>query len=387
MSYRIEIFETTGISTIRTVLYEGEFTVEDWGHRINAPARMSFNMHRSHTKATDENLRKFRRARLLRWNGSTFAPEWLGYIEADKYIGARRHVICAGTLQFFTKRHTGAAEVFNGAGSTEAFGLLTDTNTNDGVTGVSAGTGGVSSTRDLTLDSVDILSAWEELAMAHDAEFEINTDSQLNFVSSLGTDKSSLVTLVYRKDGQPGTNLDEIEFGEDARDMANKIIGYNSAGLTSEYTHPDSPSEYGDSTNDLILIERKLFESANDQPTLDALTEAYGKQRAYPITDFRLIPSLESKKFNPVTGERVLSGIEFGDVSVGDLVSVEIVTPNRTIEAVKRVVEVFVTVDENGKETPRYTLSEAGVFVTASMLNAAELRDVKRRISLVESLL
>src|SRR5690606_6818432 len=133
-----------------------------------------------------------------------------------------------------------------------------------------------------------------------------------------------------------------------------------------------------------VLIERKTFNEANDQDTLDAMTAAYLTQRSKPITDFRVVPTLASKKVHPYSGARTLSGLEYGDVVVGDLVTVTITTENSTISTAKRVAEIVVEVDENLLETMRFTLSESGVFVTSSMLDGAEIDDLKRRIKELE---
>jgi hypothetical protein len=366
-------------STVEETLYSPEITVRGWTDRINGPGKMTFSMHKHHPSATDANLLLWRPVRLYRRSGAMQAV-WFGFIMAKREIGEEIQVVCEGGLRIFSKRYTGANEQFNGQGSTEAFGLLSDTNTTDGATGISQGTGGVTTTKDITLDSVQILRALEELAAAHGAEFRVNADAELDFVPSLGTDQSEALELIFRRDGQPGSNVLSIEIAEEGEPMANKIIGTSSvgAGLTSTYTHPTSLDTYP------VLIERKAFNHANDQGTLNALTEAYGLQRGLPIPDFQAMPATATKKFNPLTGTRELSGLDYTDVSVGDLVTITIVTENRNESVTKRIAELIVDVDQNMKETMRFTLSEAGIFVTESYLASTDYRDVKRRLAEIE---
>lgn len=383
MSYRIQLGTTTGISTVTATLFSPDIRVKSWSKRINAPGRMVFSMHKANAKATETNLRPYRRVRLLRKTRdgtATYEAVWLGYIEAVKQVEDEIEALCMGMLQLFKKRYTGAAETFNGQGSTEAFDLLTAANAT-GATGIAGGTGGVTSTRSLTMDSKEMLSAWEELARAHGAEFEIDEDGAFNFVSALGTDQSSVIMLTYRQDGAPGTNLNTIEWGEDGKDMANKVIGITSAGggLTSTDDDETSQTTYG------VLVERKTFDEAQAQGTLDSMTTAYLTQRANPLTDLIVEPSLASQTYNPLTNERTVTGIQYDDVSLGDLISVNIITPNRTVSTTKRIAEVSVDVDENLNERMRLTLSASGVFITAAYLDAHTIDDVKRRIKELEA--
>jgi hypothetical protein len=352
-------------------LYTPSITIEGWSKRINAPGRLVFSMNKYHPSATDELLKLWRPVRLYR----SGAAEWFGFMLAKREIGDEVQVVCEGGLRIFTKRYTGADERFNGQGSTEAFGLLSDTNADDD-TGITQGTGGVTSTKDITLDSVQILRALEELAGAHGAEFEVDADAKLNFVPSLGSDKSETLELIFRRDGQPGSNVLQLDIAEEGEPMANKVIG-TTASLTSTFTHPTS--DYP------LLIERKAFNHANDQGTLDALTEAYCNQRAFPIPDFQAIPVTETRKFNPITGQRELSGLSHEDASVGDLVTVTVVTENRNYSVVKRIAEITVDIDENMNERMRFTFTKAGVFVTESYLAATEYRDIKRRLAEIEA--
>jgi len=61
-------------------------------------------------------------------------------------------------------------------------------------------------------------------------------DAAFNFVPSLGTDQSAVVTLTYRQDGAPGTNVNAIEWGEDGKDMAKPSHGkHDGRGRTDEH--------------------------------------------------------------------------------------------------------------------------------------------------------
>lgn len=380
--YRIKVYSITGSGTGKLF---SQATVVLWSKRINAPGRFTFTLPYGSVDATPTNLQKYKRVKLFRKKRDGTGEHevvWYGYVEDHKRTSSGEiTVFCVGALQLFRKRYTAEDEQFNGQGSTEALGLLSDTNSNDGDTGITAGSGGVTGTKDVQETGyVDVLKAWEDLAAAHTAEFEIDDAGAFNFVDSLGSDKSSTVTLEFRRDGTPGGNLVDFEEGELGRDMANKVIGTSTAGggLTSTKDDATSQTTYG------VLIERKQFNEAQDQSTLDAMTQSYLTQRAEPIQDFQVVPDLARKKFN-VDGTRTVSGIDVGDVAVGDLVSVEIVTENQSITSAKRIAEIIVNVDENNNEVLRYTLTKSGVFITARYLDAAESEDIRRRLQHVEA--
>jgi len=117
------------------------------------------------------------------------------------------------------------------------------------------------------------------------------------------------------------------------------------------------------------------------------MTQSYLSQRANPATDLRIEPTLGSLKFNPVSGSRSLSGLSYGDVTVGDLVTVDILTANRTISATKRIAEMKMFVDRDGKESMQLILTESGVFITASYLDADEIEEMKRKIKEYEQVI
>lgn len=368
-------------ANVEETLHTPIINVKGWSDRINAPGKMVFYMNKNHAEATDDNLRLWKNIRLYRRKRDGTAEMeavWYGVIIAKREVGEYIEVLCHGALRIFVKRYTGASETFTGQGSTEAFGLLSDANVT-GNTGVTEGTGAVTATLDLTLDHVEMLRAFEQIHSATGGEFEVDPLGALNSVQSLGSDKSATVELIFRRDGQEG-NLISYEIAEDGEPMANRIIGTSTAGggLTSTYNHPTSTDDYP------VLVEYKAFNQAQDQTTLDALTEAYGLQRGLPIPDFRAVPATAVKKFNTITGEREISGLQYGDIVVGDLVLVTVITPNRNESVAKRVAEVIVDVDENLNEEFRFTLTEAGVFVTERYLDDNEMRDIKTRIQEIE---
>lgn len=387
--YRLEIYASTGTSTTQEVLFTPEFLVKGWSHRINAAGKLVFSIEKSHVKATRENFRKYRQVKLFRRprSGGAMVSVFYGYMEAERDLGDRKEIVCMGMLDFFKKRLTGSNENFNEQGSTEAFGLLSDTNTNDGPTGVTSGPGGVTSTKDLTMDQETVFSAWERMAAAHEAEFEISPDGVFDFVSSLGSDKSSTIELNFRTDGSPGSDVENIEMGEDAKDMYTQIIGVSSAGGGLSYTYDDTTaqSDYGDGTNDLILIEKRSFNEANDLDTLTSLVTSYGSQISNPLTEIRLQPILSRKTYDPISNTRPFRGVDYDDLEVGDLITANIITRNETISETKRIAELTVRVDDTGKENLVFTLAKSGVFVTAAFLDDTEIEDLKERIKVLEN--
>lgn len=383
--YRLDILNTTG-SSISTVLFAPDVTVERWSKRINAPGRMVFAMHANDPKATDEALQVYRRVRLYRQRRDGqggFQAVWYGYVEEKNESDGRIEVSCAGPLQLFKKRYAAKDEVFNGEGSTEAFGLLSDANS-QGATGIAQGTGGVTTTRDVKAQGdVDMLRAWELLAQAHGTEFEIDDDGNFNFVPSLGSDKSGSIHLIFRRDGRPGTNVIGFERGESGADMGNRVIGKSTAGsgLTSTQNDATSQTAYG------LLVVTKQLNEAQDQTTLDSMSSALLTQIANPLTDFRLQPEMAAQKFNVLTGQRAMKGLQYTDVVAGDLVKVTTVTENRSVTEVKRIAEIAMDVDEEGMERLSLTLSKSGVFITAGYLDASRVQEMTRKIQAIESVL
>lgn len=383
--YRIKLFGNTGAGDPVTTFARAKMI--GWSHRINAPGQMTFSLPWDDPQATDSYLQKYRAIQMLRktTDGTrTYVEEWGGYIEAHKRVDDSIEVYCQGTLQFFRHRYTDANQTFTGEASADASDLLDQTNGSDGDTGVTFGAGGVTTTQNIKIDAQDILRAWEQMGLATGGEFEIDPSRVFNFVPLLGEDKSSIVTLIFKRDGSSGSNMSAIDDGEDGADMANKVIGFSSAsgGLTSTKQNLTSQATYG------VLVERKQFDYAQDQATLDAMTQTYVDQKSNPITDFRVSPILSQKRFNTLTGDRHLTKLKYDDISVGDLVSVKIKTRNKTVNTAKRIAEIIVNVDENGAEKILYTLSQAGVYITASMFDGfREIQELKRQVKEIQGVL
>lgn len=380
--YRLDLYSTDGL-TRDAALFSPDIAVERYSKRINAPGTLVFSIKATNPKATESNLRLFRRVRLYRQSrdGSGYAPVWFGYILEKNELDGRVEVVCDGMLGFFTKRFTTDSETFTGEGSSEAFGLLSDANTDD-ETGVSQGTGGVTTTRSVTAQGrIDLLKAWELLAQAHDAEFEIDDSGAFHFVPVLGSDQSATVHLRFHRDGKPGTNLNAIQIGDSGKDMANRVFGLSSAGYSYQYDDPTSQATYG------LLTTVKQFNEAQDLATLTTMTTAYGTQVSNPPPYFQINPTLASKKVHPRTGERTMSGLDYGDVSVGDLITVTTITENRSETAAKRIAEVEMTVDENGQEQMALTLTEAGIFIAAGYLDVNRIDDLATRVRQIENVI
>lgn len=378
--YTLRLYDITGQTVQATI---ADAAIQSWSKRINGPGRLIYTLPVDSPHATAAKLQKYKRIKLSRRKEDGSGDDedvWYGYIEAHKRTNpAEFTVFCASPLELFKRRYTAKNETFTGQGSTEAFGLLSDTNSLDD-TGITAGTGGVTSTKNVKATGYkDILGMWGDLAKAHGAEFDITESGLLRFVSSLGSDKTATVTLIYRTDGQPGTNVDGLEEGEDGAPLRNRIIGINSAGtLTTTQEDATSQTTYG------VLQEVKVFNEAQDQNTLDSMAQDHLAQNKAPTPDFGAMPILAFKKFNVITGTRTISGFQYGDVVPGDLITCNIVSGSQSISGSKRVVEIMVEVDANGKETVQYTLGESGVFVSVTSLGGSAPAEFERRVLALE---
>ncbi len=382
--YRISLHDIVGTELPEKFLFSAKPT--SWSKRINAAGRMIFTMPRWGSETTDSNLQKYKRVKLWRKkrDGSgEYAAVWVGYIESHKAVDdSSIEVLCPGMLDYFRKRDAGDTRAMTGQGSTEAFDLLDDTNSDD-TTGVTQGTGGVTTTKNITATKIDVLRAWELLAQAHVAEFEINESFVFNFIDSLGTDQSSVINLVFRRDGTPGNTVLNYEDGEDGRDMANRIIADTAAGGGHTTTVDDAASQaiYG------VLTERVTIGEANDAGTLGSMASQLLTQRASPIRDNLLQPIMAEKRLNVITGEERVVGLDVSDFSIGDLVNTRIITENITISnETRRIAEFSVGISENGKEIVAFTLTEAGVFVTAAALDFEQERENRRLIKQLQAL-
>ena len=381
--FALELCQTTGFENVETKLYSPVIHVRRWSERINAPGKLFFTIPKRHKKANEDLLRHKRRVRLLRQNPRTeaYTAIWTGFIQDWRDVDAEREVLCDGMLQAFADRTTANNEVFNGQGSTEAFDLLSATNT-AGATGITAGTGGVTTTRHVEMQGRQkVLYAWERIAQAHSAEFRITPQATLDFVSSLGSDQTSVIHIVYREDGEPNKNLADFQYALLGKNLINKVYG-KAGTLSTTQSDTDSITKYG-------LQERSVsFAEAKSQTTLDEMASNWLSQRATPAPDFRVEPQLVRPLFNPQTGTRDLTGLDYSDISLGDLVKTTIITNNQTSQEVtKRIAEIVVNVDQQGNETMQWTLTDAGVFVTASWLSLTESSELKNRIKTLESLL
>src|SRR5262249_32002700 len=147
--FRIAILPITGSGTPLTTFLEGEANVQGWSKQISAAGKFTFSVPMANTKATTANLQEYLRVRLYRQrrDNGNFDPVWFGYIQATKMNEPYIDVECTGMLDLFNKRYTHATQAFSGQGSTNAFSLLSQTNSEDGNTGITAGAGGVTTTQ------------------------------------------------------------------------------------------------------------------------------------------------------------------------------------------------------------------------------------------------
>ncbi len=379
--YTLRLLNITGSSVVAT-LHDAKLV--SFSKRINGPGRLVYKLPAGSRNASITRLQKYQRVRLdRRKQDGTDQDEavWYGYVEAHKREDPAEYTVyCAGMLQLFAHRYTAKDEAFTGQGSTEAFGLLSDTNANDGDTGIVSGSGGVTTTRDVKATGrKDVLSMWGDLADAHKAEFEITDAGVFNFVQSLGSDKTGTsLVLRYRTD-EPGSTVERLAEGEDGGPIRNKVIGTNSDGtLTSIKQDAASQAKYG------VLVEVKVFPEAQDQTTLDALTQAHLDQVKEGVPDFGTRPIMAERKPGVISGSLATQGFQFGAVVPGDLLRCDLVSESQTVQANKRVVEIMVDVDENLKERVQYTLGEPGVFVSVTSLGNTAADDVQMRLLRLE---
>jgi hypothetical protein len=381
--YRVCILNFNGTAAITTIFNP---VVHGWSKRINAPGPMTFSIPAADPKANRTVLQQYNQVELHRRkdDGTGFETVWTGYVMQTKRNGPQLDVICNGLLGIYRKRMTNAGQTFAGQGSTDAFDLLAQANAS-GSTGVTAGTGGVTTARNTQANGrIEVFRAWEMIAQACGGEFEITDDRAFRFVPTLGQDKTTTI-LRLRKEGKPGSNVVAVELGASGEPMVNRLHASSSTfdGAGSSITVNDTASQ----TIYPVLEEARQFNEAGDADTLLAMAQSYLSQRANPITDYRLQPVMSRKSFDILTGQQVVSGFKIGTFSVGDLVTCDILTENEELNEVRRIAEIQVSIGDDGLETVLFTLSKAGIFVTADYLDAGEISDLRRRVRELEQLL
>lgn len=382
MEYRISIHSITNEQPPEKTLFNAK--VEGWSKRINSPGKMVFRVPKTDTTIdVDVDLQSQKRVTLWRKErraGLVFERVWHGYILSRNLIGDEHQVICVGMLQLLEDRPTPAAWAMNGEGSVEAEALLDEIN-GEFDTGITFGTGDVTTTQDVVADEITTLAALESLARAHNAEFEVDDLGQLNFVESLGTDKTA-ITLQFRRDGAENNNVRDFEDGEDGESLATRIIGFNDTLTSTQDSAAPIMNKYG------LLVDKVRIDEANDQPTLDAITASILAQREKPASANKIIPLPVAQIFNTVTGARQVIGLQYEDFQLGDLYTFDIVTEQRDEEGItRRIAEIEVQVDEeSADEIIILTLSEAGVFITANLVDLSQPREIKRRVKQLEAL-
>lgn len=373
--YTLRLLDITGTSVQATIT---DATILRWADLMNGPGPMVYTVPFDSQHAREYYLQKYKRLELSRSKHDGSGEDevvWFGFIDAHKRLSpAEITVFCEGIPQLFLARFTAKDETFPGPASDEAFDLLEDTN-DDYETGISTGDGGVASTLDVKAEGRKaVLGMLEEMREAHGAEYRFQLDRTLDFVPQIGEDKSDTVTLVYRTD-EPGSNVEEFADGEDGKPLRNRIIGENpDLALESIKTDTDSRDTYG------LLVDVVTFREAQDQPTLEALTQAHLDRTKLPAPAFEAVPILARKEFDIVTNGYVLTGFQYGVASPGDIVGCEIVSAGKSVTTDRRVVEVNVEV-EDGKERVTFTLGDPGVFVVTG---GGEVEAVKARLLALE---
>ncbi len=390
--FRIVVYNNTGTTPIATLFRP---IIRSWGKKNSDYGEMIFSLPISDTAANATNLQLYRQVDLLRRkrDGSPgYAIAWSGHIMQTKRNGPVIDVLCAGHLHIFTKDVTTNDQTFTGQAQADIGTLLSTRNASDsgnGDTGITMGTATVTTTNSTKSQGrYDLLRAFQMILDANNGEMEVDDARKLNIVPTLGSDKSAIVTLKFRRDAVPGVNCITTELGEDGAPMINRCYGYTSGGAGYTSTKNSTTNQIPNGLRYPILTEQKQFNEAQSQAALDAMTQRYVDQRANPITEYKIQPEGAKLVLDIVTGEKKIAGLQYEDLVIGDLVNCDIVTENQTVQETRRIAQIDVLVDEQGQETILYTLSKAGIFVTADYLAGADpIGELKRRLREIEAVL
>lgn len=417
--FRLDVYPATGDRTIITSFFTPDMTILNWSKRVSDAGTMTFSMPAFSTKATETNLKMYNQVRLWRRSRRTgeYLKVWTGYIEAKQQFDDTIEVLCVGMVKLLEKRLTTSS-------TAQDVNTTLNTMNTDAPTGITVGNITATGTADLDTGFSSIRTIIDRYADGANAEYEIDDEFAFNFVPLLGSDQSSIYTLVFRRDGSPGNTVQEVELGEDGERMVNRLTGvshnvtnfgeyqiaydhatstydsddsldtYDRTAITQSGSETkiilncvDSQVDYGYDNERFIIEEYASFDDATTFQTLQSMADDFVNQRKIPLSQYRIKPELIRRAFDPASGGRqvIESLLDYNDVSVGDLITVQVRTENQVIDDTRRITEITVTVNEELEEEMRFTLTQAGVRLTAVLAERKEVEELQRRIALLES--
>ena len=355
--YRIDILDKdfNALTTIwQQSVYNFSYTTE-----LNKPGSAGFTIKVRDSKATNVNLNLYNRVIISRDGVGVF----IGYIENLRANLNDIQVFCVGMLALFNKRLT-TTNITATAANTAVAAILTAVNASDD-TGISIGTNTVTD----TINSVQfvrskVLSAWQKLAtMAGEAEFKIDTNRLLNFVSQLGVDKSGSVIFQYDINAINTSTIFDFDVEVEGKDIFNAITGIRNGGNTAVKTDATSIASFG-----RLETPKNFAQTANDTD-LGNETQNYLDNRK---------DEFYSPKITVNTNK-----ISITEFDVGDTVKIRLNNGFINLDRNDRIIKKDVRVSVNNTEEVSVGLIPTGSNLLPSTFQNV-IVNVAERVSLLE---
>lgn len=240
-------------------------------------------------------------------------------------------ITCFDWFEQLFSRYTDAEEVYAGVDAGAIAWDLIDTTQTESDLGITEGTIEATQNRDRTYNNQNIGEAIINLAnVINGFDFNINTSKVFTVESNIGVDRRNLV-LEY------GRNIQSIRITEDSSSLTNRAIVLGDSGDFSDplrVERDDAPSQAIYKLREGLLTELDV----NQVATLEDKGDALLRKRGEPLlkTSMNLIPSS-----NPT----------IADFSIGDVITLKVVSGVYDIQSAFRVFEWTVSVGTNDTET------------------------------------
>lgn len=330
-----------------TAFNAGEFGGLEYQKTLGEVGDASFTLDINNAKVTTANLQNYNRVEIL----SDGVVEWVGYIIKKETSFTVVQVRCLELTGILKKRLVPSAYTLSGNVSTAVGTLLSDINGDDD-TGITLGDTDLTDSVNLTFERQDALSVLKSLADSVGAQFRLNTDKTLDFLSAVGQDLSASVLFTYRTTIPSQANILKFDVSDDGDAIITRSIGKSD---TLSSTQDDAPlqTKYG------VIEEFTNFRVANTQGNLDDLT-------AQKNADSLFSPSIE------------LAPTVDDNFTIGDVVSVKIKNKLIDIDDTFQVLQKSVKIVNNQK-----SISVKINEIPQNIVNT--IGDLKRKVQLLET--
>jgi len=361
MQYAVRIYNHDFSSNLTTIFYGQDMYDFSYFSELSKPGGAQFTINTRNVKCTPANLKMYNKVIIEKDGVGVF----IGYIEQLEVRVNTLDVSIVGMLGFFKKRQysgtfqTALGDTLQGA----FFEILTQINSGN-PTGISAGVTNVSDPiRDVQFKRSTVIDAWTKLTNMGGGEFEIDTDRNLNFKYTLGTDNSDSVTLQYNINQINSSNLREFKVDVDGKNMANSVVGIRNGGSIYQGNNLASIALFG-----------RLGASINYSQTnsSDDLTREVDNYVVNHKDEF-YSPSLvvDESKIDPDT------------LQLGDTVYVRLNNGFIEIEEAERIIKRTVSVTDNLTEEVKLRFMPASVNLLPSSF-AEDIVTLGNRVRLLE---